>query len=319
MIHQLKNGGRIMGRSYDAISLTGLRKRSNQGVEASDRLERKSARLFRSLAFPTIHWVVVLVIGMLTANVQPTCAQESSDIAKQAQNPIASLISVPIENDFNPHTGVDKKDSYVFEMKPVVPFRLSNDWNLITRTIIPVIQVPGLAPGVSGTGGLGDIQESLFLSPTKAGPVIWGAGPVISFPTATENILGTKKLSLGPTVVVLRSQGHWLFGALAQNLFSVAGPSARPNVNQMLLQPFVNYNLPHKWYLTSSPIITANWEARSGERWVVPVGGGVGRIVHLGKQPVNVYTQFFRNVQRPDGTSSWSARFQMQFLFPKKR
>jgi len=182
-----------------------------------------------------------------------------------------------------------------------------------------VIQVPDLAPGVSGTSGLGDIQESLFLSPSKAGPVIWGAGPVISIPTATENILGTKKLSLGPTVVVLRIQGHWLFGSLVQNLFSVAGPSGRPDVNQMLMQPFVNYNLPHKWYLTSSPIITANWEVRPSERWVVPVGGGVGKIVHFGKLPVNIYTQFFRNVQRPDGTSSWSARFQMQLLFPKKR
>jgi hypothetical protein len=318
MIQQLKNGGRTMCQSYDAISLTGLRKRSSQGLEASNHLARKAARLWRPLAFSTIH-CVVLALAMLNANLQLACAQESSDIAKQAQNPIASLISVPLENDFNPHTGANKEDSYVFEMKPVVPFRLSNDWNLITRTIIPVIQVPDLAPGVSGTGGLGDIQESLFLSPTKAGPVIWGAGPVISLPTATENILGTKKLSLGPTVVVLRSQGHWLFGALAQNLFSVAGPSKRPDVNQMLLQPFVNYNLPHKWYLTTSPIITANWEARSGERWVVPVGGGVGKIVHFGKQPVNIYGQIFRNVQRPDGTSSWSARFQMQFLFPKKR
>jgi hypothetical protein len=247
------------------------------------------------------------------------CAQEPSDIAKQAQNPIASLISVPFENDFNPYTGVNKEDSYVLEVKPVIPIRLSNDWTLITRTIIPVIQVPDLAPGVSGTSGLGDIQESLFLSPSKAGPVIWGAGPVISIPTATENILGTKKLSVGPTVVVLRIQGHWLFGSLVQNLFSVAGPSGRPDVNQMLMQPFVNYNLPHKWYLTSSPIITANWEVRPDERWVVPVGGGVGKIVHFGKLPVNIYTQFFRNVQRPDGTSSWSARFQMQLLFPKKR
>jgi hypothetical protein len=250
MIQQLKNGGKAMCQSYDAICLRGLPKCSNQGG-----LARESARLSHSLAFSTIH-CVVLALAMLSANLQPACAQESSDIAKQAQNPVASMISVPLENDFNPHTGVDKKDSYVFEMKPVVPFRLSNDWNLITRTIIPVIQVPDLAPGVSGTGGLGDVQESLFLSPTKAGPVIWGAGPVISFPTATENILGTKKLSLGPTVVVLRSQGHWLFGSLAQNLFSVAGPSGRPDVNQMLLQPFVNYNLPHKWYLTSSPIIT---------------------------------------------------------------
>jgi hypothetical protein len=273
----------------------------------------------RRIAIRGICGIILMSLIVLFADVQPTPAQETSDIAKQAQNQIASLISVPLESDFNPHTGANKEDSYVFEMKPVVPFRLSNDWNLITRTIIPVIQVPDLAPGVSGTGGLGDVQESLFLSPTKAGPVIWGAGPVISFPTATDKILGTKKLSLGPTVVVLRSQGHWLFGSLVQNLFSVAGPSGRPDVNQMLLQPFVNYNLPHKWYLTSSPIITANWEAKSSERWVVPVGGGVGKIVHLGKQPVNVYSQFFRNVQRPDGTSSWSARFNMTFLFPKKR
>jgi hypothetical protein len=319
MIQQLKNGGKTMCQSYDAISLTVLPRRSNQsGLARPRRLARESARLWRSLAISTIH-CVVLALAMLSMNLQRACAQESSDIAKQAQNPIASLVSVPLENDFNPHTGVDKENSYVFELKPVVPFRLSDNWTLITRTIIPVIQVPDLAPGVSGTSGLGDVQESLFLSPAKAGPVIWGAGPVISFPTATEKILGTKKLSLGPTVVVLRSQGHWLFGSLVQNLFSVAGPSGRPDVNQMLLQPFVNYNLPHKWYLTSSPIITANWEAKSSERWVVPVGGGVGKIVHLGKQPVNVYTQFFRNVQRPDGTSSWSARFNMTFLFPKKR
>ena len=307
-----------MGQSYYEVSLTGLRKRSNQGLTGSSGLAHESARVWRSVASLTTH-CIVLAIVMLSGNLQLACAQGSSDIAKQAQNPIASLVSVPLENDFNPQTGVKKEDSYLFELKPVVPFRLSNDWNLITRTIIPVIQVPDLAPGVSGTGGLGDVQESLFLSPTKAGPVIWGAGSVISFPTATENILGTKKLSLGPTVVVLRIQGHWLFGALAQNLFSVAGPSARPDVNQMLLQPFVNYNLPHKWYLVSSPIITANWEVTSSERWVVPVGGGVGKIVHFGNVPVNVYTQFFRNVQRPDGTSSWSARFQMQFLFPKKR
>lgn len=273
----------------------------------------------RRIAIRALCGIILMSLIAPFADVQPTRAQESPDIAKQAQNPIASLISVPFENDFNPHTGVNKEDSYVMEMKPVIPIRLSSDWTLITRTIIPVIQVPDLAPGVSGTTGLGDIQESLFLSPAKAGPVIWGAGPVISFPSATENILGTKKLSLGPTIVVLRIQGHWLFGSLVQNLFSVAGPSARPDVNQMLLQPFVNYNLPHKWYLTSSPIITADWEVRSSERWVVPVGGGVGKIVHFGKLPVNAYTQVFRNVQRPDGTSSWSLRFQMQFLFPKKR
>lgn len=262
--------------------------------------------------------VVLVAMTAVCGSVLPASAQESSELAKQAQNPIAKLISVPFENDFNPETGFRREDSYVLQMKPVVPISLSEDWTVITRTIIPVIQLPALAPGVKGETGLGDIQESLFLSPAKAGPVIWGAGPVVSFPTATEDILGTGKLSLGPTAVVLRSTGHWLFGTLIQNLFSVEGPSGRADVDQLLMQPFVNYNLRHGWYLTSSPIITANWEKGPEERWLVPVGGGIGKIVHLGKLPVNMYAQYFRNVERSGGTTPWSVRFQMQFLFPKK-
>jgi hypothetical protein len=259
---------------------------------------------------------LLFVLGGLGLTAVPAWSQESE--AKQAQNPIAKLISVPFENDFNPNTGINKDDSYVLQMKPVVPISLSKDWNVITRTIIPVVQTPASAPGVDGASGLGDISLSLFLSPAKAGPIIWGAGPIVSFPSATEDVLGTKKLSVGPTVVGLRSQGHWLYGALVYNLFSVAGPSARPDVDQMLMQPFVNYNLPHKWYLTTSPYVTANWEKIRNQRWTVPVGGGVGKIVHLEKVPVNVYAQVFRNVERPNGTSDWSARLQAQFLFPKK-
>jgi hypothetical protein len=261
----------------------------------------------------------------LTESVQPSATaakpeQESSDIAKAAQNPIAHMISVPIENDFYPQTGINKENEYVLEIKPVVPIPLSKNWNLITRTIIPVIQTPDLTTEIKGTSGLGDIQESLFFSPTKAGVggIIWGAGPAISAPTATKQIYGTGKTTIGPTIVVLKSQGHWLFGSLVQNLWSVeAGPRERPAVNQMLLQPFVNYNLPHKWYLTSSPIITANWKLDAG-RWFVPMGGGVGKIVRFGKEPVNIYGQFFGNAEHPNGTSQWSARFQMQFLFPRK-
>lgn len=298
---------------------------ANQGAErprTGKTAMKSGAASVRRLAFKMAYAVVLTAMIMSCVAVLPTRAQEdSAEIAKEAQNPIANVISVPVENDFDPQTGTHKDDSYVMEMKPVVPIHLSNDWILITRTIIPVIQVPDLAPGISGTTGLGDVQESLFLSPTKAGPggIIWGAGPAISFPTATQSILGTKKLSIGPNAVVLKIQGHWLFGTLAQNVWSVEGPSARPDVNQMLLQPFVNYNLRHGWYLTTSPIITANWEVRPDQRWTVPVGGGVGRIVHFGRLPVSIYTQFFRNVERPDGTSHWSARFEMTFLFPKKR
>lgn len=285
-------------------------------------------------------WILAVAVSILCRGVVPARAQESSnltdpvqpsstatkteqgssDIAKAAQNPIAHMISVPVENDFYPQTGINKEDEYVLELKPVVPVPLSKDWILITRTIIPVIQTPALAPGIAGTSGLGDIQESLFFSPTKAGlgGIIWGAGPAIVAPTATEEIYGTGKLSMGPNVVVLKSQGHWLYGSLAQNVWSVeAGPRNRPAVNQMLLQPFVNYNLPHRWYLTSSPIITANWKLDNG-RWFVPVGGGVGKIVRFGNLPVNIYGQFFGNAEHPDGTSRWSARFQMQFLFPKR-
>jgi hypothetical protein len=288
---------------------------------------------------PTL-WILSITMSILYGGVVPTRAQESStltgtvqqsttaakpaqessDIAKAAQNPIAHMISVPLENDFYPQTGINKENEYVLEIKPVVPIPLSSNWNLITRTIIPVIQTPDLTAEIKGTSGLGDIQESLFFSPTKAGlgGIIWGAGPAISVPTATEHIYGTGKTSIGPTVVVLKSQGHWLFGSLVQNLWSVeAGPRDRPAVNQMLLQPFVNYNLPHKWYLTSSPIMTANWKLDDG-RWLVPVGGGIGKIVRFGKVPVNIYGQLFGNAEYPNGTSKWSARFQMQLLFPRR-
>jgi hypothetical protein len=319
---QDQESGGMMERFQNGVDLTELWKISK--VRKNEAGMVRSAKTLARPKFRLAFWVMLAALSLMCLGAFPAWAQESSaqgtsEMAKQAQNPIASLISVPLENDFNPHTGIDKENSYVLQMKPVVPIKLSPDWNLITRTIIPVAQVPDLAPGVNGTTGLGDIQTSLFLSPTKVGPVIWGAGPVISFPTATQDILGTKKLSVGPTVVALRSQGHWLFGTLVQNLFSVAGPKERADVNQMLMQPFVNYNLRKGWYLTSSPIITANWEVNSGNsRWTVPVGGGVGRIVHFGKQPVNMYTQFFRNAERPAGITSWSARFQMQFLFPKR-
>jgi hypothetical protein len=201
-----------MHKFQAVIALTGLRKLSRHEADRTFEYEAAftSASAFvRLLAFRAMCAVVLTAMIMLCVAVLPTRAQEdSSEIAKEAQNPIANVISVPVENDSNPQTGIYKGDSYVMEMKPVVPFRLSNDWVLITRTIIPVIQVPNLAPGINGTTGLGDIQEPLFLSPAKAGPVIWGAGPAISYPTATQSILGTKKLSVGPNVVVLRIQGH---------------------------------------------------------------------------------------------------------------
>lgn len=301
------------------------RKPCTRNDDMSVFIQRSIPRAWCSAMFGFVLLVAVLCAAAPLMRAQESshateAAQGASDIAKAAQNPIAHLISVPFENDFYPQTGASKEDEYVLEIKPVVPIPLSRGWNLITRTIIPVIQTPDLSQELSARSGLGDVQESLFFSPTKAGPggIIWGAGPAVLAPTATETIYGTGKTNIGPNVVILAIQGHWLFGSLAQNVWSVAGPKERQDVNQFLMQPFVNYNLAHKWYLVSSPVITANWEVDSG-RWLVPVGGGVGKIVRFGHMPVNIYTQFFGNAAYPQGTSKWSARFQMQLLFPRKK
>jgi hypothetical protein len=161
------------------------------------------------------------------------------------------------------------------------------------------------------------MNPTFFLSPRKPKKLIWGVGPAFVIPTATNNILGQGKFSLGPSVVALAQPGHWTLGALVNNVWSVAGDGSRPDVNQMLLQYFVNYNLKKGWYLSVSPIITANWEATSGNVWTVPFGGGVGRVMKLGFQPVNLTAQFYGNAVHPAGTSSWGMRLQIAFLFPK--
>jgi hypothetical protein len=182
---------------------------------------------------------------------------------------------------------------------------------------MPIINQPSPAAGIPSAFGLGDINPSFFLSPAKSGKFIWGVGPTLTFPTATDSLLGSGKYSAGPAVVALTMQGHWVVGALANNQWSYAGWGDH-DVNAMLIQPFINYNLPHGWYLTSSPIITANWEADSDERWTVPIGGGVGKIVHLGRLPLNLQLAGYYNVETPDTFgASWQLRFQLQFLFPK--
>jgi hypothetical protein len=243
--------------------------------------------------------------------------EESQEVlAKQAQNPVAKLISVPFQNNFNFGVGPNNAMQYVLNFQPVIPITLSEDWNLITRTILPTIDMPSPAPGVRSAFGLGDLNPTVFLSPAKPSKLIWGVGPTMTFPTATDPLLGSGKWSAGPAVVALTMQGHWVIGALANNQWSFAGWGSK-NVNQMLIQPFINYNLPHGWYLTSAPIMTANWEADSGNRWTVPLGGGVGKIQRFGKLPVNFQLSAYGNVVKPDNGPDWQLRFQVQFMFPK--
>jgi hypothetical protein len=239
-------------------------------------------------------------------------------LAKATQNPVSDLISVPFQNNFNFGVGPNRVMQYILNFQPVIPITLNEEWNLITRTILPTINQPSPAPGIRSAFGLGDLNPSLFLSPNKQSGLIWGVGPTFTLPTATDPLLGSGKWSAGPTVVVLTTQGHWVGGALANNQWSFAGWGPR-SVNQMLIQPFVNYNFPKGWYVTFSPIITANWKADSDNRWTVPVGGGLGRIVKWGKQPINLQLSGFYNVERPEDLGArWQLRAQVQLLFPKK-
>jgi len=241
---------------------------------------------------------------------------KTADLAKAAQNPVANLISFPLQNNTAFGIGPYDRAQNVLNIQPVIPLHITEKWNLITRTILPVVWQPNDQP-TQGWFGFGDLNPSVFLSPAKPGKLIWGVGPALVLPTATAEQLGQGKFSLGPSVVALTTPGHWVIGALANNVWSVAGPHERAVVNQFLLQWFVNYNMKKGWYLTTSPIITANWRALSGNQAVVPFGGGVGRIMKLGFQPVNITGQFYGNAVHPEGASPWGMRLQIQFLFPQ--
>ena len=240
---------------------------------------------------------------------------DQGDLAKAAQNPVGDLISLPFQNNMNFDVGPADRTQNVLNIQPVWPIALSKNWNFITRTIVPVISQP--APGSERTNGLGDINFTGFFSPKQPGKIIWGVGPTLVFPTATDDVTGTDKWSAGPSVVVLTMPGQWVIGALVSNVWSFSGDDERADVNSFLMQYFVNYNLPDGWYLTSAPIITANWEAESGEQWTVPFGGGIGGVFRIGRQPINMQTQVFYNVETPTNGAKWQWRLQVQLLFPK--
>jgi len=261
---------------------------------------------------------LLLVTGANQAALaKPTEGNNTQDLAKAAQNPVADMISLPLQNNTNFGVGPGDDAQNVLNIQPVIPLALNKNWNLITRTIAPIIYQPEPVQGYGSKFGLGDINTSLFLSPAKPGKIIWGMGPAFSFPTATDEVLGADKWSAGPTAVALMIQGPWVVGALSNNLWSFAGEDDREDVNQFLLQYFINYNLPQGWYISSAPIITANWKSDSGNQWTVPFGGGFGKIFRIGKQPVNAQMQAFYNVEKPANGPDWTLRLQLQFLFPK--
>jgi len=267
-------------------------------------------------------WLAVAVlfaaVPCLAADVDQNKDGKTSteELAKAAQNPVASMISLPFQNNTNFNFGPEEKTQNVLNIQPIWPISLNEKWNVITRTIVPVISQPEFTPNGDRTNGLGDTTFTAFLSPKDSGKLIWGVGPAILIPTATDDDLGSDEWGAGPSFVLLAMPGHWVVGSLFSNVWSFGG-SGSDKVNLFTWQPFINYNMAGGWYLTTSPVITANWEASSDDTWTVPLGGGFGRIFRVGKQAMNGQMQAFYNVEKPEFGSDWGLRLQFQLLFPK--
>ena len=274
--------------------------------------------IFRRCSIRTRAGTTSLALALLlTGSPLAIGAQQSdADLAKATQNPLASMISVPVQNNTNFGIGPDSRTQNVMNIQPVYPFALSENWNWVTRTILPIITQPDLSQSTGSSTGFGDLLFTSWFVPAAPGALIWGVGPVISVPLGAEEVT-SDRWAFGPSVVGLTMTGPWVAGALVSNLWSVGGDDTKGDVNFFTLQYFINYNFEGGLYLTSAPIITSNWEAGDGEKWTVPFGGGVGKLFRIGTQPLNSNVQAFYNVVTPDSFgATWQFRFQIQALFP---
>lgn len=284
---------------------------SNQGSPTVQRPANRSSRIRIATATAT------LVAGSILA--APVRAQDSAAaLAQQLSNPVAALISVPFQLNYDQDIGPeDDGDRWLLNVQPVVPITLNEDWNLISRTILPLVSQSDIYPGAGSQSGLGDVVQSVFFSPKEptAGGWIWGAGPVLLLPTGSDDLLTADQWAAGPTAVVLKQQGPWTFGALANHLWSFAGSDRRADVDATFLQPFLSYTTPTAWSYTLNTESTYDWE---GEQWSVPINVIVAKVTKVGGQLISVGGGVRYWADSPEsGPEGFGLRLAVTLLFPK--
>jgi hypothetical protein len=296
----------------DIFSKCGFKMTSPRVIWRS--LSLKAAEI---LAIWTLYgiWGILLLAGAVLH------AQQTPESLEQlARNPVADAVKIPLEEAINFDAGPYDRTSNSLEFQPTIPFQIAKDWLLIAR-IITTIEAyePEVSQASGGSTGLGDTVATFFLTPAHTGTVAWGVGPSLLIPTATDMTTGAGKWGLGPSVAFV-VQPHWgSFVTAVQNIWSLPGNSHRALVNQLQIETSLSYNLPQGWYLLTGPTFSADWTQSSGDRWLIPFGGGVGRTLEIGKKAVDWNIALYSNVIRPVGQVSpkWQMSFQCTLLHPR--
>lgn len=257
--------------------------------------------------------LAVIATGTAAAQ-EPGAGHDATELSKASQNPVGDLISLPFQFNFNAGGGLEDRAFFNLNFQPVMPIKVTPDINLIARTIVPIVSIPG-ADGLRYSG-FGDVQQQLFFTPSSPGKVIWGVGPAFSLPTATADAARTGTWAGGVDGVVLTMHGPWVVGGLLAQFWPMADEGGEPETNQFVFQWFVNYNFGTGWAISTAPLITANWDADDGQHWTVPFGIGISKTTVFNGRPMTLGAQYYYNVERPDGAAATQLRLSVALLFP---
>jgi hypothetical protein len=260
-------------------------------------------------------WGALLLVG-----VSLHAQQTPQDLEKLARNPVGDTVKIPLAESINFDAGPYGRASNSLQIQPTLPFSIAEEWLLIPRIVATLADYePEVSQASGGSLGLGDTVATFFLTPAHTGLVVWGVGPSVLIPTATDTNTGAGKWGLGPSLAFVVQPNWGSIATAVQNIWSLAGNSQRTPVNQLQIETSVSYNLPRGWYLLTAPTFSSDWTQSSGDRWLVPFGGGVGRTVEVGKKAVDWNIALYSNAIRPVGQPSpkWQLSLQWTLLYPR--